>query len=63
MIERIFVAVINGNIYRKDSAIRTYLTRERAEKETARFSRSGAEVYIGEFALTDLREITKEGDE
>jgi hypothetical protein len=55
--ERIFIVFINGKPYLKDSAIRTYKTRERAEKETMRFARGENTVLVGEFALVTTTEV------
>ncbi|MEK5414363.1 hypothetical protein [Paenibacillus sp. FSL L8-0708] len=60
----IYVILIDGKPYRKDSAIRTYKTRGRAEKE-ARDLRpypwySDAKVAIGVFTAEQLTEVTIE---
>lgn len=62
MITEIFVVLLNGKPYYKDSAIRTYKTRERAEKETQRFVRLGYKVEIGELTLTNISDISKGSD-
>ncbi|MEH7246506.1 hypothetical protein V7114_06875 [Neobacillus niacini] len=55
--DSIYIVLINGKPYRKDSAIRTYKTRERAEKESQRYVKHGYTVLVGEFALVNTTEV------
>ncbi|MGC4375778.1 hypothetical protein WD019_02385 [Fictibacillus sp. Mic-4] len=57
MIEKLFIVTINGDLYLRDSSIRTYKSRERAEKESLRFVRNGLKVEIGELTLTNVTEV------
>jgi hypothetical protein len=60
--EYLYTVLINGNPYLKDSAVRTYRTRERAVKETLRFVKSGCEVRICEYLLvgmSDVKEVAR----
>lgn len=64
MSKEIFVIIFDGRPYRKDSAIRTYKTRERAEKE-ARALKPYAwyrdcKTEIGVFTAEQLTEVTVE---
>lgn len=64
MTDEIYVILIDGRPYRKDSAIRTYKTRERAEKEArsmiAVWVRYGnaRKVEVGVFAAEQLTEVS-----
>lgn len=59
MSDAIFVMLINGRPYRKNGAIRTYKTRERAEKEAQNLARY--HVYrddkfeVGVFTVNDVQ--------
>jgi hypothetical protein len=57
MNEKVFVVLVNGYFYRKDTAIRTYKTRERAVKESEWFVRHGNKVAIGEISVIDIEEV------
>ena len=54
-----YTVLINGNPYLKDSAVRTYKTRERAVKETLRFVKSGSTVQICEYLLVGMADIAE----
>jgi hypothetical protein len=55
--DSIYIVLINGKPYRKDSAIRTYKTRERAEKESQWYAKRDYTVLVGEFALVNTTEV------
>jgi hypothetical protein len=55
--EKIFVIFINGRVYRKDTAIRTYKTRERAEKEAEWFVERGDIAEVGEFTAINVERV------
>jgi hypothetical protein len=57
MPEKIFVIFINGSVYRKDSAIRTYKTRERAEREAKWFVDRDYIVEVGKFSAIDVERL------
>lgn len=61
----IFVILIDGDPYRKNSAIRTYKTRERAESEAQKklsryWSYRNNKFEVGEFALRNIIEVPVE---
>jgi hypothetical protein len=60
--EKIFVIFINGRVYRKDAAIRTYKTRERAIKEAAWFVKRGDTAVVGEFFAINQEQVTLKGE-
>jgi hypothetical protein len=60
--EKIFVIFINGRVYRKDAAIRTYKTRERAIKEAAWFVKRGDAAVVGEFFAINQEQVTLKGE-
>jgi hypothetical protein len=55
--ENLYTVLINGNPYLKDSAVRTYKTRERAEKENQRYVKGGWNVQICEYALVNISKV------
>ncbi|MCY9760393.1 hypothetical protein M5X06_12770 [Paenibacillus alvei] len=61
MSSEIYVILIDDKPYRKDGAIRTYKTRERAEKEARRVSRYWSyrdrKFEVGVFAPTNVIEL------
>jgi hypothetical protein len=57
MNDYIYTVLINGNPYLKDSAVRTYKTRERAVKETLRFVKRGSTVQICEYLLVGMSDV------
>jgi hypothetical protein len=59
MSEYIYTDLINGNPYLKDSAIRTYKSRERAVKETLRFVKSGSAVQVCEYLLVGMSDVVE----
>jgi hypothetical protein len=59
MNEYLYTVLINGSPYLKDSALRTYKTRDRAVKETARFVRSGCTVEICEYLLVGMADVVE----
>ncbi|WP_427050408.1 hypothetical protein [Paenibacillus sp. TC-CSREp1] len=67
MNESIYVILINGRPYRKERAIRTYVSSERAEKEAKKLSRYRAyEEYtfkVAEFAIINERFVAGVTDE
>jgi hypothetical protein len=60
MIDKIFVVVVNGQVRRKDSAIRTYKTRESAEKNNRRFLKYGWKIEVAELSLTNITEVKED---
>lgn len=64
MSEDIYVILIDGRPYRKDGAIRTYKTRERAEKEaqkiTGYWSYRDCAFDVARFSVVESRRL-KEG--
>lgn len=58
MNDTIYVILFNGWPHRKDSAIRTYKTRERAEKEALELGRypyyRDIKIEVGVFAVMDV---------
>jgi len=54
----IYVILIDDNPYRKDGAIRTYKTRERAEKEARKiatyWSYRDSKITVGVFTVRDV---------
>ncbi|MFW5434321.1 hypothetical protein [Paenibacillus apiarius] len=68
MNDRIYVTLVDGYPRMKDGAIRTYKTRERAEKEILALSKypsyRDCVIEVGIFAVTDLKIVgTKEDAE
>ncbi|MDR9852927.1 hypothetical protein RJP21_04840 [Paenibacillus sp. VCA1] len=61
MIDAIYVMLINGRPYRKNGAIRTYKTRERAEKEAQNLARFPSyrddKFEVGVFAVFDVQPV------
>lgn len=57
MNDYIYTVLINGSPYLKDSAVRTYKTRERAVKETLRFVKRGSTVQICEYLLVGMSDV------
>jgi galactokinase len=60
MDEKIFVIFLNGKVHRKDTAIRTYKTRERAIKEAKWFVERGYKAHVGEFTAINIEEVKEE---
>lgn len=63
MTDEIYVILIDGRPYRKDSAIRTYKTRERAEKEARAMYpfwtyANKRKVAVGVFGADRLTEVS-----
>ncbi|RAU96817.1 hypothetical protein [Paenibacillus sp. YN15] len=58
----IYVILIDGNLYRKDSAIRTYKTRERAEEEARKIGRywsyRDSKLEVGRFTAVEVTEVS-----
>lgn len=63
--EKMFVILIDGepNRYYKDGQIKTYMTRENAEKEARKLIRTKEyrKVEVGKFSAIELEEITEAG--
>jgi hypothetical protein len=63
MDEKMFVILIDGkpNRYYKDGQIKTYMTRENAEKEARKLLKRfwSRKVEVGKFSAVDLDEITE----
>lgn len=57
MIDKIYVVFADGHIRRKDSVIRTYKTRESAEKYSLRLAELGSKIEVAEFSLTNVTEV------
>ncbi|MEC0167889.1 hypothetical protein [Paenibacillus graminis] len=64
MSNEIFVILFDGNPHRKDGAIRTYKTRERAEKEARALKPyqwyRDRKTEVGVFSAEQLTEVTVE---
>ena len=52
-----YVVLINGVPRKKESAIRTYKTRERAEKESQWFVKHGYKVQVAEFSIVNITDV------
>jgi hypothetical protein len=59
MYEKMFVILVDGkpNRYYKDGQIKTYMTRENAEKEARKIRNRYAKVEVGKFSAIDLEEV------
>jgi hypothetical protein len=55
--ERIYTVLINGKLSVRDSAVKTYKTRERAEKENQRYVKGGWNVQICEYTLVNISKV------
>lgn len=64
MNETIYVILISGRTYRKNGAIRTYKTRERAEKEAQKLARywlyRDDKFEVGVFNVSDVQSAKTE---
>ncbi|WP_434750223.1 hypothetical protein [Paenibacillus amylolyticus] len=67
MSESIYVILINGRPYRKERAIRTYVSSERAEKEAKKISRyfscQDSTFKVAEFVVVNERVVAGITDE
>lgn len=58
----IYVILIDGEPYRKDSALRTYKTRKRAEEEARKIGRywihRDSKLEVGRFAAVEVTEVS-----
>jgi hypothetical protein len=61
MNEKMFVILVDGkpNRYYKDGQIKTYMTRENAEKEARKILHQYCKVEVGKFSAIELEEITE----
>jgi hypothetical protein len=61
MYDKMFVILIDGkpNRYYKDGQIKTYMTRENAEKEARKILHRNSKVEVGKFSAIELEEITE----
>jgi hypothetical protein len=59
MYEKMFVILVDGkpNRYYKDGQIKTYMTRENAEKEARKILHRYGKVEVGKFSAIDLEEV------
>jgi hypothetical protein len=59
MYEKMFVILVDGkpNSYYKDGQIKTYMTRENAEKEARKIRHRYEKVEVGKFSAIELIEV------
>lgn len=60
--EEIYVIIKNGRVFRKDAAIRTYKTRERAVKEAQWYVERGDNCEVALFAVTNVETVSSNGE-
>jgi hypothetical protein len=57
MSEEIYVIIKNGRLFRKDTAIRTYKTRERAKKEAQWYVERGDKCEVALLSVIKIENV------